>query len=139
VSTFPRRGMVHTDPWLVHGDRRREHHALTPLGLPFRRFWTDSGKVSREGHCRMCLRHGSVRQLSRHHLIPQQWWRQKGQLVSRLRNAGANIVPLCRPCHDEVERDRESRRMLRRVLTQEEIAFVIDVRGEQWFNHRYPE
>jgi hypothetical protein len=130
--------MVHTNPWLTHGDRRRDLDAPTPIGLPFRRFWTDSGKVNREGHCRMCLRSGHVRQLSRHHLIPQHWWRQQGTLVSRLRNAGANIVPLCRGCHDEVERDIESRRMLRRVLTQEEVAFVIDVRGRQWLDHRYP-
>jgi hypothetical protein len=138
MTTVPRTGMVHTDPWFVHGDRRREHDAITPLGLPFRRFWTDSGKVNREGHCRMCLRPGHVRQLSRHHLIPQHWWRQRGELVMRLRNAGANIVPLCRQCHDEVETSIESRRMLRRVMTQEEVAFVIDVIGLRWLERRYP-
>lgn len=133
----PKPGMVHSNPWLLHGERRKAVDGLTPLGLPFRRLYTDHGKVAREGHCRMCLRHQSIRPLSRHHLIPQSWFRQRG-LVTRLRNAAANIVPLCRLCHDEVEQDIGSRRMLRRSLTQEEVAFVIDVIGAAWFDRRYP-
>ena len=133
---------VISDPYRLHGERRRDSDEVTPLGLPLRRFFTDGSKVAREGHCRMCLRPGHVRQLSRHHLIPQRWFRQQGERVYVLRNAAANIVPLCRACHDEIETGPTrlaSRRMLRRALTQEEVAFVIDVRGLRWLETRYPQ
>jgi hypothetical protein len=118
--------------------RYRPGDEIVAFGMPRRRFWTDGPKVDREGHCRMCRRPSRVRQLTRHHLIPQEWWRQRGEDIAPLRNAAANIVPLCRPCHDEVETDVESRRMLRRVLTQTEVAFVIDVIGRAWMDERYP-
>lgn len=94
----------------------------------------------------MCLRPARVRQLTRHHLIPQSWFASVMRAscggdwfaLWRLMNADANIVPLCRPCHDLVEVDREARVMLRRVLTVEELAFMIQVRGRVWVEHRYP-
>lgn len=97
-------------------------------------------KLGEEGHCRMCLRPAHVRPLTRHHLIPQRWFARQRHDVrwQKLRNCAANIIPLCRACHDEVERDRESRRMLRRSLVQEEIAWIIAVRGTEWLNTRYP-
>jgi len=118
--------------------RYRPGDEIVAFGMPRRRFWTDGSKADREGHCRMCRRSSRVRQLTRHHMIPQEWWRAKGEEISALRNAAANIVPLCRLCHDQVETDVESRRMLRRSLTQQEIAFVIDVRGRDWLEKRYP-
>ena len=59
-----------------------------------------------------------------------------------MRNANANIVPLCRPCHDLVE-DRDpviqmhARVHLRRVLTQAEISFAIAVWGKDEFDSHY--
>lgn len=97
--------------------------------------WYD--KLAAEQHCRACLRHRSIRTLTRHHLVPQSWWLARGAVFSRYRNISANIIPLCRPCHDEVERDAEARRMLRRVLSQQEIALAIALRGD-WFDRRYP-
>lgn len=106
----------------------------------------DSGKVKlrEEKVCRMCQRSNEVCRLTRHHLIPQSafsWGRFGfgGTAGWRLlRDADANIVPLCRQCHDLVESGVWSRRLLRRVLLQAEIAFVIQVRGKEWFEARYP-
>lgn len=102
-------------------------------------------KVREEGHCRMCGRRGSeelqpqsVRFLTRHHLVPRRWFRRHPLLQRLYANVDANIVPLCRPCHDMVECDLGARRMLRHVLTQAEIAFCIQLRGEEWLEHRYP-
>lgn len=118
--------------------RYRPGDEIVAFGLPRRRFWTDGPKVEREGHCRMCKRPSRVRQLTRHHLIPQGWWKARGEEIAVLRNAAANIIPLCRLCHDQVESDVESRRMLRRALTQQEVAFAIDVIGRTWLERRYP-
>lgn len=97
-------------------------------------------KVRAEGHCRMCLRPAAVRPLTRHHLVPQRWFlrqRHDRRWVA-YRNLAANIIPLCRLCHDDVEHDLGARKMLRKMLTQEEIAFAWAVRGPEWLNHRYP-
>jgi hypothetical protein len=98
--------------------------------------WYD--KLAAEKHCRACLREQTVRPLTRHHLVPQSWWLRRGVEFARFRNISANIIPLCRPCHDEVERDTEARRMLRRVLTQQEIALAIALRGQPWLDAVYP-
>ncbi len=104
-------------------------------------------KMSAEAVCRMCLRTARVRPLTRHHLVPESWFRQQPLALKMIRNAHANIVPLCRSCHDRVDnyateeelRDRvEARRHLRRSLTQQEIAFAIQVRGQDWLDHHYP-
>lgn len=98
-------------------------------------------KVRAEGHCRMCLRPHAVRALTRHHLIPQVWFlnHTDDKRWATWRNVAPNIIPLCRPCHDDVERydNLTPRRMLRRALTQEEIAFALAVRPK-WFNRWYP-
>lgn len=99
------------------------------------------------GHalCRMCGRPRNVRPITRHHLVPQAWFDELEESDPRrmLRNATANLVPLCRQCHDLVDnRDEyvrvESRRMLRRSLAQSEIAFAIHLRGRHWLEHHYP-
>lgn len=93
--------------------------------------------------CRMCGRAKSVRPLTRHHLVPQRWFRGEPEHIQLLRSATANLIPLCRPCHDEVDnRDRhdrmDARRMLRRSLTQAEVAFAIQVWGRADFDREYP-
>lgn len=110
-------------------------------------------KVRDEAHCRMCLRPSAelrdlpdrpdaIRVMTRHHLVPKLWFR-KNPAWRELRDCDANIVPLCRPCHDLVELPEwfggaSHRRMLRRLLTQAEIVFVIQTRGRRWLEKRYP-
>jgi hypothetical protein len=60
-----------------------------------------------------------------------------------LRNANANIVPLCRGCHAVVDgRDPvpklQARATLRASLGTAEVAFVIQVRGREWLDRAYP-
>lgn len=100
-------------------------------------------KMRAEGHCRMCLRPASVRPLTRHHLVPEAWFLRQPLAMRLIRNAHANIVPLCRPCHDLVDNRsnlvREEARMhLRRSFSQSEIAFAIQVRGQHWLDREYP-
>lgn len=99
------------------------------------------------GHalCRMCGREKRIRPITRHHLVPIAWFAKLAEDDPRraLRNATANLIPLCRPCHDLVDaRDpvvrAEGRRMLRRSLGQAEIAFAIHVRGRSWLAFHYP-
>jgi hypothetical protein len=78
------------------------------------------------------------RSLTRHHLVPEYWFKKQPPATRAVRSVDANIIPLCRPCHEEVERDKESRRMLRRVLGAEEVAFAIQIATVDWFNSRYP-
>lgn len=100
-------------------------------------------KMRSEGHCRMCLRPASVRHLTRHHIVPEAWFLRQPLHLRLIRNAHANIVPLCRLCHDLVDnRDaderEDARRMLRRTFSQSEIAFAVQVRGLKWLNDTYP-
>lgn len=101
-------------------------------------------KIVSEGHCRMCLRPNHVRPLTRHHLVPVAWFIRQPHKLRIIRNAHANIVPLCRVCHDLVDcRDDDgerfqSRRLLRRSLSQQEVAFAIATRGMEWFDAHYP-
>lgn len=113
---------------------------------------TDKGatKVKLEGRCRMCRRPSSVRTLTRHHLVPQVWFRrlvqqleaegndQRAWEIRMLRDADANIVPLCVPCHKQVEGDTGYRRMLRKLLDPVEATFCVKVRGLRWFDLYYP-
>jgi hypothetical protein len=114
---------------------------VVPSKEPSGLFWNSSSgtvKLS-EGHCRMCQRPKSVRPLTRHHLVPVRWFFGEGTPWRAVRNANANIVPLCRACHDLIEDgDLVARGMLGRLLTQQEIAFVIRLRGIQWLSAEYP-
>ena len=90
----------------------------------------------------MCLRRASVRLLSRLDLVAVAWFLRQPLKMRLIRNAHANIVPLCRPCHDLVDNReqpvREEARMhLRRSLSQSEIAFAIQVRGQRWLDREY--
>lgn len=105
-------------------------------------FWNaTSGLVKKkEGKCRMCGRPNKVRPLTRHHLVPLRWFLcEEGLRYRMVRNSNANIIPLCRPCHDDIEhQDPIARRMLGRLLTQQEIAFAIRLRGRAWLDWEYP-
>lgn len=93
-------------------------------------------KVKREGKCRLCRRPPHVRRLTRHHLVPK---RRQGRFPFRLRiHDERNIVPLCRPCHDLVEKELAVRSMLRRSLLADEIWFVMEAMGPPWLNRVYP-
>lgn len=95
-------------------------------------------KVREEGRCRMCQRPSDVRPLSRHHLVPQSWFRAQPRLAP-LRHADANIVPLCDPCHRAVEeRGSHARVELRHLFGHVEVAFAIQLRGREWLDARYP-
>jgi hypothetical protein len=121
-------------------------------------------KLKEEGRCRMCQRPraktvfnphtrnptvdvelspAGARVLSGHHMVPKRWFRFQPIAVKNLRDVDANIVPLCRVCHDDVECPEKAlrtiaRRELRKLLTQEEITFVIQVRGKSWLDTHYP-
>ena len=112
-------------------------------------------KLRQEARCRACLRprgpdsikesrideqHNVVgsRSLTRHHLIPEKWFKHQLPPTRAVRSVDANIVPLCRPCHVQVESDEEARRMLRRALGSDEVSFMNQLAGEPWTLHRYP-
>lgn len=103
-------------------------------------------KLREEGVCRLCLRrHGVLPgfRLTRHHLVPKSHF-TSGILgytpiwVVKVRDADANIVPLCRGCHDEVEQTEAGRVRLRARMSQAEVAYCIQVRGQAWLERRYP-
>lgn len=86
-------------------------------------------KLAAEGACRLCERSSELRPLTRHRLFPG---RKGGRYVYK------NVVPLCRPCHDAVERDVNARRMLRPKLWPSEIGYVIANMGHEWLDEVYP-
>lgn len=96
-------------------------------------------------HCRLCnhARYEGPPYVTRHHLVPESWFLGQPKELRNIRNAHANIVPLCRSCHDEIDnrgpvaRER-ARRKLRDLLLQDEIAFAIQVRGREWLDVHYP-
>lgn len=102
-------------------------------------------KVALENRCRACgwtppIRYGH---LTRHHLVPQAWFLQRKQELRLLRNANANIVPLCRRCHEIVDgRDPvprlQKRAALRQALHSSEVSFILQIRGRQWLDAHYP-
>jgi hypothetical protein len=56
----------------------------------------------------------------------------------KLRDAEANVVPLCWTCHQDVETDVAARKLLRKVLASQEAAFAVKLRGQAWFDRVYP-
>jgi len=96
-------------------------------------------KCREEGACRMCRRSSAIRPVTRHHIVPLSWFRVRPRFAP-LRNADSNIVPLCEPCHKQVERRNppHARVELRRLLSNREIAFVLQTAGPEWLDWRYP-
>lgn len=90
-------------------------------------------KMKAEAQCRLCsrLNRGSgARELTKHRLVPG---RHGGEYIV------ANVIPLCRRCHDDVEaQDPVTRRMLRPKLWPMEVAHVLKRLGDQWFELMYP-
>lgn len=100
-------------------------------------------KIMSEGHCRMCLRPDHVRNLTKHHLVPVSWLLRQPLPLRMIRNAHANIIPVCRPCHDLIDHKEEGERMaarreLRRCLSQQEITFAIQIKSLEWLDEMYP-
>ena len=94
-----------------------------------------------EGQCRMCLRPEIVRALTRHHLVPLRWFletRDRRQRYAPIRNVAPNQVPLCRPCHDQVEKTEQGKRELRRVLAPDEVTYIVQLTGYRWLAKHYP-
>ena len=81
----------------------------------------------KDGPCRVC---GGLVGIQFHHLVP------RAQLGA---DTEANLVPLCRVCHDAVtRRDREACAALRRSLTDSEYAYANERLGEDLFERYYP-
>lgn len=92
--------------------------------------YAGNDKLRAEGKCRLCGAAAAIRGLTRHHLVPRG---QRGDDISD------NIIPLCgdgtRGCHAEVEyRTKGYRPRLRRKLTADELAYIIDKKGASWLN-----
>lgn len=141
MGTQPREGYVRTATGVVPRNHPSALAAASAgvnpsLIVQRRRGWE---KVHEEGRCRMCQRPSSVRPLTRHHIVPLSYFRRRPKVVS-LRHSDANIVGLCEPCHRLVEKPGvdHARVELRRVLSSTEIAFAIQVAGQQWLDARYP-
>lgn len=98
-------------------------------------------KLAQEKACRICH---AKRELTRHHLIPHAWFMGQTHEIKALRNANANIVPLCVSCHRIVDGIRDpvsrlqKRAALRGALATVEVAFIIQVLGKTWFEEQYP-
>ncbi len=92
-------------------------------------------KVEREGRCRVC---GTRRGLNRAHLVA------KGQ---RGDDVAANIVPLCGSgtagCHGALTDHRRGWEtvagILRARLRPDELAYVLEKKGQDWLDRVYPE
>lgn len=98
-------------------------------------------KISQEKKCRICP---SKQNLTRHHLVPQSWFIGRPDEIKAIRNANANIVPLCESCHRIVDSVRDpvgklkKRAILREALGTNEFAFIIQLTSRQWLDEHYP-
>lgn len=100
-------------------------------------------KLLAERRCRICP---SREVMTRHHLIPLSWFfSEKGARFRLIRNANANIIPLCEKCHRIVDGVRDpvgrfkKRAAIRERLGPNEVAFVIQVQGRAWLDEHYPQ
>ena len=98
-------------------------------------------KVLMERKCRICP---TKDDMTRHHLVPLSWFfSEEGAHLRNIRNANANIVPLCEECHRIIDGVRDpvgrlqKRAALRERLGANEVAFILQVRGQAWFDKEY--
>jgi hypothetical protein len=132
----------------AHRERRVQHRFVGKLpGDTLTSPKLTEVKVLGEGRCRLCgnpHEHTMVgKRITRHHVVPESWFLGQPVSLRLIRNAHANIIPLCRDCHDKVDSKhpvvREQARMrLRPLMTQQEVSFVIQVRGRDWLEREYP-
>lgn len=91
---------------------------------------------AKAGECRLCGRRvPQVGHIDRHHLVPRS---QSGDDVE------ANLVGLCAPwepsCHRLITaNDRVALMRLRAALWPEEVAYVVEKKGQAWLDARYPD
>lgn len=123
---------------LPHPNYKRVHQRLNPSLAD--NSTSGRNKIWQEGRCRTC---GGTENLTRHHLVEHAWFVQRKPELRVLRNANANIVPLCTTCHEVVD-GREpvlrlkKRAALRQALYANEVAFILQIRGRDWFELSYP-
>lgn len=125
---------------LAHAPRMPDVSLIHPIG--------GKRKLMSETVCRMCERqwvNASCHPLqrTRHHLVPQSWFLGVSNEFRAIRHAHANLIPLCRACHDDIETKNvvirlAARMRLRGRMTQQEVAFAIALRGLVWMNREYP-
>lgn len=92
-------------------------------------------KLARDGYeCRVTGLTDEGNIIDPHHLVPRS---QGGDDVE------ANIVPLNRRVHDALHHSngdtrRRARVMVRRVMRQDEVAYVVGRKGQAWLDAQYP-
>ena len=87
--------------------------------------WSDL-RFEKLGTCRVCDSY--LTEL--HHLV------SRSLLGS---DVAANLVPLCSTCHEHVERhDPVACSVLRDNLRPEEIRYILDTKGDDYLERRYP-
>ncbi|HSE45420.1 MAG TPA: HNH endonuclease signature motif containing protein [Gemmatimonadales bacterium] len=87
--------------------------------------WSDL-RFEKLGSCRIC---GSYL-TELHHLVAKSL---RGDDIA------ANLVPLCSTCHGEVELHHQPfLGILRASLRPEELRYILDVKGSDYLERRYP-
>lgn len=123
-------GDLHFDAAL---DLWREGRGPNPR--PPKRIRDPAAGRAKATQCRLCARRvPEVGHVDRHHLVPRS---QGGDDVE------ANLVGLCAPwdpsCHRLVtENDASALARLRWALWPEEVAYVVERKGRDWLDRRYP-
>lgn len=125
---------------VTHKKRRIEHR---PVRLPSPGLSSPKYTQAKMENSLCRLGNHACGKLTRHHLVPEHWFLRQPLALRQVRNAHANIIPLCREHHDLIESRYpvvriEARRLLRERLTQEEITFAVQVRGLAWLDREYP-
>ena len=98
-------------------------------------------KLAQERCCRICHERYN---LTRHHLVPISWFLGQSNQIRAIRNANANIIPLCESCHRIIDGVRDpvgrlqKRAAIRERLGTNEYAFILQVIGSSWLEENYP-
>lgn len=125
--------------WIERHWRRKHRRKASGVGA--------ARKVQQEGRCRLCKTTEAERRRDRTETRPSRYKLTKHHLVPVSlggTNAIANIVPLCRACHDLIDKMPLWKRIpkraeLRLLLHPDEIAHVVSRLGRDWFDWHYPE
>lgn len=103
-------------------------------------------KVRTEGCCRLCEKTEAERRRDREYRA-ERWRITRHHMIPRAdggRNDAENIIPLCRSCHDLIDKKPLAKRIrhradLRARLTDAEVAYLREKRGDVWLARHYPE